>query len=176
MSKNEWESASSVCSLEQNMFCGWETSKLHWKMAQKNPKWHFWNYYKCFVPADIQNHCHTQFIQFGRQFICVIILHFCRKNLPVCKRFQTSSLLQIFSVKHQIGKFSILNLVILFSYWQKNSIYLLYNTELNFSVLAGWAGTAKKICKKRARIKKMTRAPTKRRIFVHPAHFSHFKE
>ena len=58
----------------------------------------------------------------------------------------------------------------------KNSIYLLYNTELNFFVLAGWAGTAKKICKKRARIKKMTRAPTKRRIFAHPAHFSHFKE
>ena len=43
---------------------------------------------------------------------------------------QTSAPFRIFSGKRQIGKFSILNLVILFSYWQKNSIYLLYNTDL----------------------------------------------
>ena len=43
---------------------------------------------------------------------------------------QTSAPFRIFSGKRQIGKFSILNLVILFSFWQKNSIYLLYNTDL----------------------------------------------
>ena len=86
---------------------------------------------------------------------------------------------RIFYVKHQIGKFSILNLVILFSYWQKNSIYLLYNTDLLWIELfcfgrMGWDSQKQKAVT--CRIKKMTRAPTKRRIFAHLAHFSHFKE
>ena len=53
-----------------------------------------------------------------------------KRLLVIGKKSQTSAPFRIFSGKRQIGKFSILNLVILFSFWQKNSIYLLYNTDL----------------------------------------------
>ena len=92
---------------------------------------------------------------------------------------QTSARFRISVMEYQIGKFSILNLVILFSFWQKNSIYLLYNTDLLWIELfcfgrMGWDSQKQKAVT--CHIKKMTQAPTKRRIFAHLAHFSHFKE
>ena len=79
------------------------------------------------------------------------IFHYFYFDETFCLEFgnQTSSRNRILVMEYQIGNFFILNLAILFSYWQKTR-FICYITliccELNFFVLAGWAGTAKKIC------------------------------
>ena len=80
---------------------------------------------------------------FELYFTVYNFLYFCNNF------FQTSGWFRISVMEYQIGNFFILNLAILFSYWQKTR-FICYITliccELNFFVLAGWAGTAKKIC------------------------------